>query len=72
MKKLLVIPLLLAVAGCLPASKYASKFEADDACEEWRRIEAGDRNCIEEDETNQILGEQWSNRETKIVKYFRY
>jgi|TARA_B100001121_G_C18644007_1_gene600709 hypothetical protein len=35
MKNLLAIPLLLGAVGCQSPSKYPSKYEAKDACEDW-------------------------------------
>tara|TARA_B100000482_G_scaffold58405_1_gene40323 strand:- start:1089 stop:1325 length:237 start_codon:yes stop_codon:yes gene_type:complete len=78
MKKLLVIPLLLAVVGCQPVSKYGSKRQAETAC---RRFELEEERkgrtvwCEEEDETRQILAETSIDDPDisyKIIRNFYY
>ena len=78
MKRLLVIPLFLAVVGCQPQSKYPSKLQARQACDDWvEQGKSGDgeyRGCNEEMETNQILGVTWTDDEPrdKVARHFRY
>ena len=76
MKKLLVILLLLAVIGCQLQSKYPSKMQAEQACEDWteKEKEYEHRRCQVENVTNQILGVQWtdSDEQDKVVKHFHY
>ena len=76
MKRLLVIPLFLAVVGCQPQPKYPSKFQAAQACDDWDKQEnRGEyRSCEVERETNQILGLIFTNGDDrdKVAKHFRY
>ena len=76
MKRLLVIPLFLAVVGCQLQSKYSSKLQAAQACDDWEEQENGGeyRSCEEEMETNQILGVIFTDEDDrdKVAKHFRY
>tara|TARA_B100000073_G_scaffold326909_1_gene312038 strand:+ start:396 stop:632 length:237 start_codon:yes stop_codon:yes gene_type:complete len=78
MKRLVLIPLLLAVAGCHPQPKYQSKMQAEQACKDWEEKDYRDmiyRRCREEKVTNQILGVQSpvsDDSEVKVVRHFRY
>ena len=75
MKQLAIIPLLLVVLGC-SQSKYPSKLQAEQSCEDWgeRASEEEYRRCDVEMETNQILGVTYTdnNPRDRVVKHFRY
>ena len=74
MKKLLVIPLLLAVVGCQqesPESKYPSRYQAEKACFDWmdkEKVGVEYRTCENEKETRQVLGIM----DEKVIKQYRY
>ena len=76
MKHFAIIPLLLVVLGCQPQSKYPSKLQAEQSCEDWGERVSGEeyRRCDVEMETNQILGVTYTddNPRDRVVKHFRH
>ncbi len=76
MKKLLALPLLLEMIGCNQQSRYPSKYQAKDACEEWDGTDL-DRHCEEENVPNQVLvialvEDIDGGRSLQVVKDFRF
>ena len=70
MTKSKLLPLLLLtpifLVGCSSPSTYSSYYAAQAACNNWKKKEvkinltrekvSGERQCLKEDETNQVLG----------------
>ena len=63
---LLLTPFLLV--GCSSSSTYSSYYAAQASCNNWKKKEvkinltsekvSGERQCLKDDETNQVLGMQ--------------